>query len=88
MVNRVFEPSVGSVPITLSVEVGGAVLGLRRQGAYAAAWRKELPTINFGRRRYVLVSRLEEIAGRSITAADIARAEETVRARKQARAIP
>lgn len=74
-----------AAPLTVSVEVGGALVGLGRQGSYQAVWRGELPTISFGgRRKYVLLSRLTERVGRPITAADVGRAEEIVRARKMA----
>lgn len=73
------------VPFTVSVEVAGVLLGLGRQGAYAAMWRKSLPTIDFGgRRRYVPVARLAELVGQPITAHDIASATAAVKARKSA----
>lgn len=73
------------VPLTVSVEIAGALLGIGRQSAYAAMWRDKLPTINLGgRRRYVPVARLAEMLGQPITAHDVASATATVKARKSA----
>lgn len=70
-------------PLAIGVEVAGALLGLGRQASYEALWRNALPTLDLGgRRKYVSVARLAELAGREITAADIARAEGIVAARK------
>ena len=75
-----------AVPLTISVETAGVLLGLGRQSAYSAMWRDKLPTIDFGgRRKYVPVQRLAEMVGRAITAGDIARANTIVKARKCAR---
>lgn len=79
------EISSATAPLTCGVEVGGALVNpkMGRQSAYIAAVRGDLPTIQFGRRRYVCIARLQEKLGRPITAADIARAEEIVRGRKR-----
>ena len=70
------------VPLFVCVEVAGALCERPRQAAYADARRGDLPVEKFGKRLLVPVARLEERAGRPITTADIARAEEIVRARK------
>ena len=75
-----------AVPAAVTVEVGGAVIGLGRQASYEATWRNELPTIKFGRRRFVPVARLEELVGRPITVADVERAERIVSERKRTKA--
>ncbi len=40
-------------PLTMSVPGAGAILGLTRNGSYAAADRGEIPTVNYGRLRRV-----------------------------------
>lgn len=39
--------------LTMSVPAAGALVGLNRNAAYAAADRGEIPTVNFGRLRRV-----------------------------------
>lgn len=48
---------------TLTVEEAGAVLGLGRASAYAAASRGEIPTRRFGRRVVVPVPALLALLG-------------------------
>ena len=48
---------------TLTVEEAGAVLGLGRASAYAAAARGEIPTRRFGRRVVVPVPALLALLG-------------------------
>jgi hypothetical protein len=70
-----------AVPMTVTVEIAGAILGMPRQSAYRAAWACELPMLKFGKRVYVPVAKLERLAGRPITRADIERAEAIIRER-------
>lgn len=72
-----------AAPLAVSVEVGGALVGLGRQSAYLAAVRGDLPTVRFGRRKIVPVARLVEIFGRAITENDVERAQRVVAARKR-----
>jgi hypothetical protein len=51
------------LPPVLSVEAGGAVIGLKRSASYDAAARGELPTIRFGRRLVVPTARLLALLG-------------------------
>ena len=45
-------------PITMSVEAAGRVLGLSRNGAYAAAARGDIPVVRIGRKLLVPTHRL------------------------------
>lgn len=49
--------------LTVNVEEGGAVLGLGRAAAYAAAQRGDLPTIRIGRRLVVPTPALLRLVG-------------------------
>lgn len=48
---------------TLSVEEAGRFLGLGRTGAYEAAKRGQIPTLQFGRRRRVPTAELRRMLG-------------------------
>lgn len=48
---------------TLSVEEAGALLGIKRSAAYAAAKRGEIPTIAVGRALRVPTARLRVLLG-------------------------
>lgn len=47
----------------LTVPEGGAVLGLGRDAAYAAARRGDMPTLRFGKRILVPVAKLKQLLG-------------------------
>jgi excisionase family DNA binding protein len=53
--------------LTISVEEAGEVLGISRGAAYAAAREGTLPTVRFGRRLIVPVSRLLELLNTSFS---------------------
>jgi len=46
---------------TTSIEIAGKMIGLSRNGAYAAASRGEIKTVPFGRRLFVPTSWLREV---------------------------
>lgn len=51
-------------PAVLTVEEAGAVLGLTKSAAYAAARRGDIPTIRIGLRRLVVpAAKLAELLG-------------------------
>lgn len=50
--------TVTPLPATMSVEQAGLILGLSRNGAYAAAARGDIPTIRIGRKLLVPKHRL------------------------------
>lgn len=56
--------------LTTDVETAGRLLGLGRAQAYAAAKRKEIPTLPFGRRLVVPVPKLLALVGLEVTSAD------------------
>lgn len=55
-------PHPETTPI-LSVEDAGALLGLGRSSAYAAAKKGEIPTIQFGKKRVVPTAKLRQLLG-------------------------
>ena len=83
MTTATTQPGIHALPVFVSVPVAGAVCERPRMAAYAAARCGDLPTVRFGKRLFVPVARLAKLAGREITAADIARAETIVAARKR-----
>ena len=48
---------------TLSIPEAAAILGLGRNGAYAAAKRGEIPTVRFGGRIFVSVHHFRALLG-------------------------
>ena len=77
------QPSGGAVPLFVSVPVAGELCSRPRMAAYTAAWHGDLPTVRFGKRMLVPVAKLAELAGRDITADDIAAAEARACAQKR-----
>lgn len=75
-------PNTAPVPVAVSVETAGALLGFGRQSSYEHAKHGHFPTVRLGKRLIVPVAKLEELVGRSLTAEDIAHAEATVGARR------
>jgi hypothetical protein len=73
-----------TVPLTVSPEVGGALVAPERgRGwAYQEVKRGSIPSLRFGRRVVVPIARLEALVGRRITVDDVRRAEAIVAARK------
>lgn len=57
------DPELTELPPTISVEHAAKLLGLSRSSAYRAAASGELPTLVFGRRRFVPTARLLEMLG-------------------------
>ncbi|MDP8928460.1 MAG: helix-turn-helix domain-containing protein [Actinomycetota bacterium] len=51
------------LPLTLTVEEAGELLGISRQSAYRAAAAGELPALRVGRRLIVPTARLLEMLG-------------------------
>ncbi|HEX2029556.1 MAG TPA: helix-turn-helix domain-containing protein [Nitriliruptorales bacterium] len=51
------------LPLTLTVEEAGELLGLSRSSAYRAAARGEIPTIRLGRRLVVPSAKLLALVG-------------------------
>jgi hypothetical protein len=51
------------LPVVLTVEHAGQLLGMGRSASYEAARRGELPTLQFGRRLMVPTGRLLELLG-------------------------
>jgi len=51
------------LPVTMSIEEAGQILGLSRSSAYRAAERGELPTIRLSGRLYVPTPRLLTLLG-------------------------
>lgn len=51
------------LPLTLTVEEAGALLGLGRSSAYRAVARGDIPTIRLGRRLLVPSARLLALVG-------------------------
>jgi len=80
------------IPLTLSVPVAGALLGLTRPTAYRLAENGGLPLVNLGGRRKVSTAELERRLGQSITLERLALAERQAAAslpqKKTARRAP
>jgi len=51
------------LPLTISVERAGQILGISRRSAYRAAARGDLPTFKVGRRLLVPTLRLLDLLG-------------------------
>lgn len=64
--------ATGVGPATMSVPEAGRILGLSRNGAYAAASRGELPVVRIGRKLLVPKHRLLELLEGSTTGAQAA----------------
>jgi hypothetical protein len=64
-----------TIPLILSVDLAGAVLGVGRAAAYAMAKRGDLPVLPGGGRLKVPTARLEQLIGRHLEPADLAAAE-------------
>jgi len=65
--------------MTYTVEEAGELLGISRWGAYEAAKRGDIPTINIGRRLLVPKARLAAMLGMADTDLPDSSAEEEVR---------
>ncbi|MCJ2093248.1 helix-turn-helix domain-containing protein [Methylobacterium sp. J-072] len=58
---------VGSERKTIGVEEAARWLGVSRNGAYEAAKRGEIPTINIGRLKRVPIAPFERLLGLSVS---------------------
>ena len=72
------------VPLVLTVDLAGELLGLERARAYAAARTGVIPTLPGPGRRRVPTARLEMMVGRRLTVADIEAAERRLRPKREA----
>jgi hypothetical protein len=63
------------VPLVISVELAGELLGVGRGAAYLLAQTGLIPTLPGRGRKKVVVAKLEAVLGRPLTADDIAQAE-------------
>lgn len=60
-ISNEFEKELPQEPLTLSIPDAGAMAGLAKNGAYAAARRGEIPVIKFGGKRRVPVAKWKRI---------------------------
>ena len=68
--------SIAVVPLILTVELAGEMLGVGRGGAYAAVKSGALPVLPGPGRKKVPTAAIERLCGRRITVEDIETAQE------------